>query len=191
MNRALALALAMLPCPAAQAGGGPPGPDDVCHSGPPRAARLADVARMIDDALQESAPGLAVLATAGVPDPADGPAPPNLFPAFSWAPPPAPAPPPVARPASKTRTGPPPMPFQVSAMWRYQGQQPVIALQAFGNTYLLCERCGVPGHHGVGAVLEREYRIDRIAQSGVTLTYLPMRHVSVVPVTPRTAAGSQ
>jgi hypothetical protein len=154
--------------------------------GPPRAARLADVARMIDDALQESAPGLAVLATAGVPD-----APPNLFPAFSWAPRPAPAPPPVASPTPKARPGPPPMPFQVSAMWRYQGQQPVIAMQAFGNTYLLSERCGVLGHHGVGAVLEREYRIDRIAQSGVTLTYLPMRHVSVVPVTPRTAAGSQ
>lgn len=173
MRRTFALALAALPWPAAQA------------------ARLEDVARIIDAGMVGNLAIADLPAMTRAPDPAAGPTPPNLFPAFSWAPLPAPAADPVTIPVPKSRPGPPPMPFQVSAMWRYQGQPPVIALQAFGNTYLLCERCGVPGHHGVGAVLEREYRIDRIAQSGVTLTYLPMRHVSVVPVTPRPAVGGQ
>lgn len=193
MRRVSAFALAVLPWPATPAGGSP-GPGDICQSGPPRAARLADVARIIDDGLLGIVPGAALPAAASGPDPGAGPAvpsAPNLFPAFNWAPPPAPAPPPVASTAPKARPGPPPMPFQVSAMWRYQGEQPVIVMRAFGNTYLLCERCGVPGHHGVGAVLEREYRIDRIAQGGITLTYLPLRQVSVVPVTPRVAAGSE
>ncbi|AQV95630.1 hypothetical protein BJN34_17250 [Cupriavidus necator] len=167
------MALAALPWPAAHA------------------ARLEDVARIIDAGMIGNVATADLPATAGAQAAAQGPTPPNLFPAFSWEPPPAPPPDPVAIPVPKPRPGPPPMPFQVSAMWRYQGQPPVIAMQAFGNTYLLCERCGVPGHHGVGAVLEREYRIDRIAQSGVTLTYLPMRHVSVVPVLPRPPMGSQ
>lgn len=173
MKRAFALALAALPWPTAHA------------------ARLDDVARIIDAGMIGTVVIADPPAMAGAPEPGTGQTPPNLFPAFSWAPPPGPALELVATPVPKPRPGPPPMPFQVSAMWRYQGQPPVIALQAFGNTYLLCERCGVPGHHGVGALLERDYRIDRIAQSGVTLTYLPMRHASVVPVVPRPVAGSQ
>lgn len=173
MRRAFAFALAALPWPTAQA------------------ARLEEVARIIDAGMVGNAATVGLRATAGTPAPGTGPTPPNLFPPFSWATPSAPMPDPVSIPVPKPRPGPPPMPFQVSAMWRYQGQPPVIAMQAFGNTYLLCERCGVRGHYGVGAVLEREYRIDRIAQSGVTLTYLPMRHVSVVPVTPHPPAGSQ
>ncbi|MGY2202693.1 hypothetical protein [Pseudomonas gingeri] len=99
----------------------------------------------------------------------------DLFPSQSWLPP---APP--AAPAKPVAPQAPPMPFTVSAQWRYQGQSKIVVLQGQGVRYTLCKSCSVEGHIRPGANLGKDYRLDKLTDTSVVLTYLPLRQVTTL-----------
>ncbi|WPN29741.1 hypothetical protein QMK54_28770 [Pseudomonas sp. P5_109] len=98
----------------------------------------------------------------------------DVFPIQTWKPPP---PPPVVSNPTPT---PPPLPFVVSAQWRYQNQAKIVVLRGNGNQYTLCNRCTVPGRIRPGGMLDKDYRLDKLTDTSVVLTYLPMKHVSTL-----------
>lgn len=98
----------------------------------------------------------------------------DLFPAQTWTPPP---PPPLVD-TSAPRA--PPLPFTVSAQWRYQNQSKIVVLSGNGSQYTLCNRCSVPGRVVPGKMLDTHYRLDKLTDSAVVLTYMPLKHVSTL-----------
>ena len=99
----------------------------------------------------------------------------DLFPAQTWIPAP-PAPP----PADTAPPKPPPLPFRVSAQWRYEHQAKIVVLSGNGNQYTLCNRCSVPGRIVPGKMLDAHYRLDKLTDSVVVLTYMPLKHASTL-----------
>lgn len=100
----------------------------------------------------------------------------DLFPAQSWLPPRPPSEP--TRPAAPQA---PPIPFSVSAQWRYLGQSKIVVLQRpDGVRYTLCQSCSVAGHIRPGATFDKDYRLDRLTDTQVVLTYLPLRQVTTL-----------
>ncbi|CAD5203355.1 hypothetical protein [Pseudomonas sp. FEN] len=99
----------------------------------------------------------------------------DLFPSQSWLPPPPPVEP--TKPAAPQA---PPMPFSVSAQWRYQGQSKIVVLQGQGVRYTLCQSCSVEGHIRPGATFDKGYRLDKLTDTSVVLTYLPLRQVTTL-----------
>lgn len=112
-------------------------------------------------------------AEANMPEQATRPV--DLFPSQSWLPPP----PPVAATKPSAPQA-PPMPFTVSAQWRYQGQSKIVVLQGQGVRYTLCQSCSVEGHIRPGATFGKDYRLDKLTDTRVVLTYLPLRQVTTL-----------
>ena len=98
----------------------------------------------------------------------------DVFPIQTWQPPPAPS------VVSNPIPTPPPLPFVVSAQWRYQNQAKIVVLRGNGNHYTLCNQCTVPGRIRPGGMLDKDYRLDKLTDTRVVLTYLPMKHVSTL-----------
>ena len=98
----------------------------------------------------------------------------DLFPAQSWIPPPPPA------AVDNAPPKPPPLPFTVSAQWRYEHQGKIVVLRGNGTQYTLCNRCAVPGRIVPGTMLDAHYRLDKLTDTAVVLTYLPLKHVSTL-----------
>lgn len=98
----------------------------------------------------------------------------DLFPAQTWTPPPPPAAVDTSPPI------PPPLPFTVSAQWRYENQAKIVVLRGNGNQYTLCNRCSVPGRIVPGKMLDAHYRLDKLTDTAVVLTYMPLKHVSTL-----------
>lgn len=98
----------------------------------------------------------------------------DLFPAQTWAPPPPPA------VADNSPPKPPPLPFTVSAQWRYENQAKIVVLRGNGTQYTLCNRCSVPGRIVPGKMLDAHYRLDKLTDTAVVLTYMPLKHVSTL-----------
>lgn len=107
--------------------------------------------------------------------PAQASTPVDLFPSQSWLPPPPPA-----APTQHATPQAPPMPFTVSAQWRYQGQSKIVVLQGQGVRYTLCQSCSVAGHIRPGATFDKGYRLDKLTDTRVVLTYLPLRQVTTL-----------
>ncbi|MBY8947423.1 hypothetical protein J1G35_16315 [Pseudomonas sp. SH10-3B] len=99
----------------------------------------------------------------------------DLFPAQTWAPP---TPPPATLDPAPPR--PPPLPFTVSAQWRYENQAKIVVLSGNGSQYTLCHRCSVPGRIVPGKMLDAHYRLDKVTDTAVVLTYMPLRHTSTL-----------
>ena len=98
----------------------------------------------------------------------------DLFPVQTWTPPPAPA------PVVNTAPTPPALPFTVSAQWRYENQANIVVLSGNGKQYTLCNRCSVPGRIVPGKMLDAHYRLDKLTDTAVVLTYMPLKHVSTL-----------
>lgn len=98
----------------------------------------------------------------------------NIFPSQNWRPP-APV---VDKKAQAPQ--PPPMPFTVSAQWRYQDQQNIVVISGNGARYTLCNRCNVVGHITPGKKFDKGYRLNQLTDSTVVLTYLPLQHVTTL-----------
>ena len=98
----------------------------------------------------------------------------DLFPAQTWAPPPPPT------PVDNSPPTPPPLPFTVSAQWRYENQSKIVVLRGNGAQYTLCNRCSVPGRIVPGKMLDAHYRLDKLTDTAVVLTYMPLKHVSTL-----------
>jgi hypothetical protein len=104
----------------------------------------------------------------------------DVFPIQTWKPPP---PPPATNNPTPTPTPtptPPPLPFVVSAQWRYQNQDKIVVLRGNGNQYTLCNRCAVAGRIRPGGLIDKDYRLDKLTDTSVVLTYLPMKHASTL-----------
>ena len=98
----------------------------------------------------------------------------DLFPAQTWTPPPPPI------PVDNSPPKPPPLPFTVSAQWRFENQAKIVVLRGNGNQYTLCNRCSVPGRIVPGEMLDAHYRLDKLTDTAVVLTYMPLKHVSTL-----------
>lgn len=98
----------------------------------------------------------------------------DLFPAQTWTPPPPP------KPVDTSPAKPPPLPFTVSAQWRYENQSNIVVLRGNGRQYTLCTRCSIPGRITPGKMLDAHYRLDKLTDSAVVLTYMPLKHVSTL-----------
>ena len=98
----------------------------------------------------------------------------DLFPAQTWTPPP----PPVQ--VDKSPQTAPPLPFTVSAQWRYENQAKIVVLSGNGRQYTLCNRCSVPGRIVPGKMLDAHYRLDKLTDTAVVLTYMPLKHASTL-----------
>ncbi|WP_157643948.1 hypothetical protein [Burkholderia ubonensis] len=123
-------------------------------------------------------------------------APPNLFPAQSWMPSfaapsatPAIALPDPARSADRgVPPVPPPRldnagnPLRITAEWRYPGQGPAVAVEGGGNSYILCDACGLPGSIRPGQVFDSGYQLDAIDDRQVTLMQLRSKRKIVLPL---------
>ena len=125
-----------------------------------------------------SAP-VTVVANPAAPTPAAAPEPVtsaviDLFPAQTWMPPPPPT------PVDNSPPKPPPLPFTVAAQWRYENQAKIVVLRGNGSQYTLCNRCSVPGHIVPGKMLDAHYRLDKLTDTAVVLTYMPLKHVSTL-----------
>lgn len=99
----------------------------------------------------------------------------DIFTPQTWLPPP----PPVVAPRLQVPQ-PPPMPFKVSAQWRYQNQQNIVVLTGNGKRYTLCKQCDVPGHIKPGARLDKDYQLNTLSDTAVVLTYVPLQHVTTL-----------
>lgn len=98
----------------------------------------------------------------------------DLFPAQTWAAPPPPT------PVDNSPPKPPPLPFTVAAQWRYENQAKIVVLRGNGSQYTLCNRCSVPGRIVPGKMLDAHYRLDKLTDTAVVLTYMPLKHVSTL-----------
>lgn len=98
----------------------------------------------------------------------------DLFPAQTWVP----LPPPT--PVDTSPPKPPPLPFTVAAQWRYENQAKIVVLRGNGSQYTLCNRCSVPGRIVPGKMLDAHYRLDKLTDTAVVLTYMPLKHVSTL-----------
>ena len=98
----------------------------------------------------------------------------DLFPAQTWTPPPPPT------PVDNSPPKPPPLPFTVAAQWRYENQSKIVVLRGNNTQYTLCNRCSVPGHIVPGKMLDAHYRLDKLTDTAVVLTYMPLKHVSTL-----------
>lgn len=98
----------------------------------------------------------------------------DLFPAQTWTP----APPPIVVDTAPPK--PPPLPFRVSAQWRYENQSKIVVLNGNGRQYTLCNRCSVPGRIVPGKMLDTHYRLDKLTDTAVVLTYMPLKHASTL-----------
>jgi hypothetical protein len=98
----------------------------------------------------------------------------DLFPAQTWTP----APPPT--PVDTSPPKPPPLPFTVSAQWRFENQSKIVVLHGNGNQYTLCNRCSIPGRIVPGKMLDAHYRLDKLTDTTVVLTYMPLKHASTL-----------
>lgn len=123
-------------------------------------------------------PAMVAKPIAPAPEPTRIEAPPvtevDLFPAQTWTPSPPPTPVDTAPPK------PPPLPFTVSAQWRYEHQAKIVVLSGNGAHYTLCNRCSVPGRIVPGKMLDAHYRLDKLTDTAVVLTYMPLKHVSTL-----------
>ncbi|MBA2927645.1 hypothetical protein G9Q86_03630 [Pseudomonas sp. CCUG 57209] len=98
----------------------------------------------------------------------------DLFPTQTWTP----APPPI--PVDTAPPKPPALPFSVSAQWRYENQSKIVVLRGNDRQYTLCNRCSVPGRIVPGKMLDSHYRLDKLTDTTVVLTYMPLKHVSTL-----------
>ncbi|MDR6577992.1 MULTISPECIES: hypothetical protein [Pseudomonas] len=129
----------------------------------PETASTPAIARAVD------APSAPV--SPGPPDEVEGV---DLFPAQTWTPPPPPT------PVDTSPPQPPPLPFSVSAQWRYENQPKIVVLRGNGRQYTLCHRCAVPGHIEPGKMLDAQYRLDKLTDTAVVLTFMPLKHASTL-----------
>lgn len=106
--------------------------------------------------------------------PAQAPVAIDLFPMQTWVPPPPPI------PVDNSPPKPPPLPFTVSAQWRYENQSKIVVLRGNNTQYTLCNRCSVPGRIVPGKMLDAHYRLDKLTDTAVVLTYMPLKHVSTL-----------
>ena len=125
-----------------------------------------------------SAP-VAVVAKPAVPAPGSAPEPVasaviDLFPAQTWTPPPPPT------PVDNSPPKPPPLPFTVTAQWRFENQSKIVVLRGNNTQYTLCNRCSVPGSIAPGKMLDAHYRLDKLTDTAVVLTYMPLKHASTL-----------
>ena len=97
----------------------------------------------------------------------------DLFPAQTWLPPPPPV-------VDTSPPKPPPLPFTVSAQWRYENQAKIVVLRGNNTQYTLCNRCSVPGRIVPGKMLDAHYRLDKLTDTAVVLTYMPLKHASTL-----------
>ena len=98
----------------------------------------------------------------------------DLFPAQTWTPPPPPT------PVDNSPPKPPPLPFTVAAQWRYENQSKIVVLRGNNTQYTLCNRCSVPGRIVPGKMLDAHYRLDKLTDTAVVLTYMPLKHASTL-----------
>lgn len=98
----------------------------------------------------------------------------DLFPVQTWTPPPPPP------PIDNAPPRPPALPFTVSAQWRYENQAKIVVISGNGAQYTLCNRCSVPGRIVPGKMLDAHYRLDKLTDTAVVLTYMPLKHVSTL-----------
>ncbi|WP_312493944.1 hypothetical protein [Pseudomonas cremoris] len=98
----------------------------------------------------------------------------DLFPAQTWTPPPPPT------PVDNSPPRPPPLPFTVTAQWRFENQSKIVVLRGNGTQYTLCNRCSVPGRIVPGKMLDAHYRLDKLTDTAVVLTYMPLKHASTL-----------
>ncbi|WP_157660626.1 hypothetical protein [Burkholderia ubonensis] len=116
----------------------------------------------------------------------------NLFAAQSWASRPPETASAASLPASADtgqRASPSPPsssfanPFRVTAEWRVPGQKSIVVIQGEGQSYVLCDACDVPGHIRPHQTFGSGYRLDEIGSQQVTLTKLPLKRRTVLPLT--------
>lgn len=74
---------------------------------------------------------------------------------------------------------PPPLPFQVNGVW-VEGPQRKIILNDGSKTIILCQRCEDTSSLGEGGLIDGKYRIEKIDNEQITLTYLPLQIKQVV-----------
>ena len=98
----------------------------------------------------------------------------NIFPSQTWRPP---APIVVTTPQT---IQPPPMPFKISAQWRYHNEQNIVVITGNGVRYTLCNKCNVPGHITPGTKFDKGYRLDKLTDSTVGITYLPLQRATTL-----------
>ncbi|OYU08350.1 MAG: hypothetical protein CFE47_07165 [Pseudomonas sp. PGPPP1] len=98
----------------------------------------------------------------------------DLFPAQTWTPPPP------LTPVDNSPPRPPPLPFTVTAQWRFENQSKIVVLRGNGTQYTLCNRCSVPGRIVPGKMLDAHYRLDKLTDTAVVLTYMPLKHASTL-----------
>ena len=98
----------------------------------------------------------------------------DLFPAQTWTPPPPPT------PVDNSPPKPPPLPFTVTAQWRYENQSKIVVLRGNNTQYTLCNRCSIPGRIVPGKMLDAHYRLDKLTDTAVVLTYMPLKHASTL-----------
>lgn len=53
-------------------------------------------------------------------------------------------------------------------------------LSGNGSQYTLCNRCSVPGRIVPGKMLDAHYRLDKLTDTAVVLTYMPLKHASTL-----------
>lgn len=98
----------------------------------------------------------------------------DLFPAQTWTPPPPPT------PVDNSPPKPPPLPFTVTAQWRYENQSKIVVLRGNNTQYTLCNGCAIPGRIVPGKMLDAHYRLDKLTDTAVVLTYMPLKHASTL-----------
>ncbi|MGU7817030.1 hypothetical protein [Burkholderia sp. AW49-1] len=122
---------------------------------------------------------------------------PNLFPAQSWMPSSAApsATPTMASldPGRSADRGAPPVPpprldnaahpLSITAEWRYPGQKTTVAVEGGGNSYILCDACGLAGSIRPGQVFDSGYQLDAIDDRQVTVMQLRSKRKIVLPLT--------
>lgn len=95
-----------------------------------------------------------------------------LFGAHSWAPPPA-----AAGAGAAARAGPPPKPKAPPLPFTYIGK----LVDGGKVTVFLAQ--GERNHVvSTGAVIDDRYRVDRISDAEITLTYLPLKEQQKLPI---------
>lgn len=92
----------------------------------------------------------------------------DLFPVQSWVPPPPPPKPHVPPPPA-----PPPLPFKYLGRWVEQGQETLFLVQG-----------DLPIPVQSGQVLSGGWRVERITETAVVFTYLPLNMQSILGITP-------
>jgi hypothetical protein len=94
----------------------------------------------------------------------------DLFAAHTWQDVSEPA---QEAPPERERKAPPTVAratFEVAAVWRFDGQRPIVILEQQGRTWVMCEACDSPGRIRPGEPFAGEYRLEKIGVDSLTYT---------------------